>query len=329
MPVTFTTIYDGTPALSWRRVVREISATKTVVREAGNASEVLIIRGLVHIGGTVDRTTPIVTPCRPMKRHTHLEMFTAIRDWHELPMDYKPEGVCILPYVADRGGGNSLRRVLFQRVAEWGAAAGIAPGAEDRELRAWPLDIPCVAHDYHASFMEGLAEVGVLAGSTLRNLSKSIFKALRSCRESMTELIEQLTTWVPRHVYFDGAGDDPDLVRAFWQALGLEEHIVELLVWLDLLWVNGRLRVRASRATTPEIYDNTIDALMGVFRFLTFSQSRWIGSTCPCGRLVAGQCVGLDSLVDSVLGDPETGDWYLQCYRKLDEGARLHTFNAL
>lgn len=96
----------------------------------------------------------------------------------------------------------------------------------------------------------------------------------------------------------EGEGDPYDDVLCFWSSLGIDEEICPLLAELDLIWADGRLLVRESCGADENVYDKVITCFMDVMRFIPFSESRWIGSTNPCARLIATECLGLASSPD-------------------------------
>lgn len=128
---------------------------------------------------------------------------------------------------------------------------------------------------------------------------------------------------MPAHLRFVGEGDPYDEVLDFWLALGISVEVSTLLAELDLLWVDGRLRARASCAGDEGVHDKVVTCLLGVMRFRPFSESRWIGSATPCATLVACECVGLADVVRALTDNPLAQNYYIQCYSKLDECARL------
>eukprot|EP00972_Heterocapsa_arctica_P058615 8644479-Heterocapsa_arctica.AAC.1 len=63
--------------------------------------------------------------------------------------------------------------------------------------------------------------------------------------------------------------------------------------------------------------DAVSSALLGLWHFKKFTDSRWITVGCSCRTLVAGLLTGLDSLVAFIRRAPESSDFYTHGFAKL------------
>ena len=82
--------------------------------------------------------------------------------------------VCVIAAHADRGGKNSVNRLLFQRVAEWEHSLDDSVESNRRRLQVGPIVCECALHDIHGVFHDSLLETVNLSGVEVRELSKCV-----------------------------------------------------------------------------------------------------------------------------------------------------------
>ena len=69
------------------------------------------------------------------------------------------------------------------------------------------------------------------------------------------------------------------------------------LLRFRVIFKAGRLHVAAECRDRPGFLDDLIATLMGVWRFITFSESRWLTIRPSCRVLMAASLTGIESLV--------------------------------
>lgn len=104
-----------------------------------------------------------------------------MQSWH-------PDGISVSWYVFDRGCRAPLSRLLHRR-HKLALADATSPM---KALTDWTLDSACADHDVQ----NGLCK-GCCAGhATLDPLFRSIFKGIRSVRDTFDKLMETLPDWI-------------------------------------------------------------------------------------------------------------------------------------
>ena len=315
LPVNFAVFQDGSPALTWHREIRKLNNEKTIIREAGHSIEALIQRAFVQVGGSTPLLREFVCPPRPLGKHTHRELYQANVDWFVNPRTLKKNGVLFITYHQDRGGGHSLTRMLVQRVLDYLASLPATPANALLAKLTWIEEVPCTLHDLQASFMEAVDEVTFVTNIKRRLLGKDVFKTTRSLRESLSDIIERLDAWVLAHVSWHTDEEPYDECLCFWTLTGVDTTVAESLAEWNAKFHSGRLWVSARFREDPDILVEIGTALFAVLHVRKYKEGRWISEGAGAGMLIAGEALGLKSLVTTVLDDPSCGDWYLQCYR--------------
>jgi hypothetical protein len=82
-------------------------------------------------------------------------------------------------------------------------------------------------------------------------------------------------------IAFDSWGDMPD-IQEFWVMLGLESQWVQVLESLQLRWHDGCKRVAPSWQKDPKLCELISMCLLHVFRFKSFTESRWVSMGPAC-----------------------------------------------
>ena len=62
--------------------------------------------------------------------------------------------------------------------------------------------------------------------------------------------------------------------------------------------------------------------LSSLWRFRTYSTSRWVGTGCACRVVCAGLLTGLEAVVDQVLRDPSTSNYHINGWQKMQQSHR-------
>lgn len=108
------------------------------------------------------------------------------------------------------------------------------------------------------------------------------------------------------------------LRKMLWISLGVDAELADLLSEdLQLMWVDGRLQVSAEYAQTVEVVSVVQAALLGVWRFQRFTESRWstIGSSAQ--GVTAAILTGLPGLVDYIYKDTSASTFFLGGWKRM------------
>jgi len=238
-------------------------------------------------------------------------------------MEFKPDGMILLTYHEDRGGGDSLTRLLFQGIRVWIHSFPEGEEREREELRVLPLKVECGNHDTHQPCMDSLDEACAIAQQPNAKLGKRCFKVLRSLRESAHDLFKTFVPWLMAHLEWTDIQEHYDDVFAFWMFLGLDVETSSRLAQMNVRWQNGELLVMREYQARPATLEQVLDCLYSAYKFDQFAANRWGHLGAPCRRVNACMNLGLDDVVHQTIANPDNSDWYICCYRELDAGARL------
>ena len=136
----------------------------------------------------------------------------------------------------------------------------------------------------------------------------------------MDLLVGHLDAWIASRLSFvpPKPFDDVERRRLVWQALDVESETVEVLAEvLQLHYVGGRLEVTDRMAGDGDLSDTIRTALLSVFKFRKFSDSRWLTVGTSCRTVVASVLCGLNDLVDEIKDDRTASKYYLNGYFRM------------
>ena len=143
---------------------------------------------------------------------------------------------------------------------------------------------------------------------------------VESLRNSYGQLLQYLGDWVARSLQFVPDENLPPVEdrTILWTALGLDPSLVEVLACqLRLQWKGGWLQLAASCLNLPDVMETISSALLGVWHFMRFSDSRWITVGCSRRTLVASLLTGLESLVAFIREDSASSDYHIAGFARL------------
>ena len=107
----------------------------------------------------------------------------------------------------------------------------------------------------------------------------------------------------------------------FWKSLGVDSEVVELVVKMGLWWdeESGHLVVLDKCRGQENIYQRIQDALLGLWEFRTFSDSRWVTVGVSCRGVVAGLQSGLEAYVKFLRQTKKAKDEFLHGFGRVQE----------
>ena len=119
-------------------------------------------------------------------------------------------------------------------------------------------------------------------------------------------------------------------MQELWTALGVEPAVVEQLAsHLRFTWKNGYTFVsKASLDCEGGIINHVTGALLGLWKFQRFSDSRWVTVGHSCRTLVCGLLSGMGELVYGSLADPACMSFTLTGFNKMGDQVRVFTVQA-
>jgi hypothetical protein len=114
----------------------------------------------------------------------------------------------------------------------------------------------------------------------------------------------------------------------FWLCMGVQPEWIDLVARFDPQWVAGRLVVRESSRDGQSSDEDLAKCLLYLYKFKSYSESRWMTLGTSLRLFVAARAAGLDGLVQNVREDPKSSGYYIGGYSKLTEGLRYYTVVA-
>ena len=227
-------------------------------------------------------------------------------------------GLVIQFYSFDRALFEPLSRLLQQE--HMLAAPQYGKSKAQSELlhhHEWTVTAGCALHDAHNSLKWGL---NFQAWGP--QLLKDLFIVMQSLKNSFNLVTERLTPWLALRLIFTDREECPPghELLDLWTAMGVDPVLAEQLASdMALHWdfELGALRVAADFRETKEAFEEIAGALMGIWNFRPFSDSRWVTVGLSCRSLVAGLMTGLPSLVEDIREHCADKLTYIEGYQRL------------
>ena len=212
----------------------------------------------------------------------------------------KSKRICIRHQVHDRG----ITRVLVGAVSGHWATNGKArtAGSETADdsghsLREWHTHVGCCAHDGHNALK--WSHQALFADTTLL---ENVYVGIQAIRSTYSFALDVLSSWIsdrllPRHVGLLPSEDD---LFALWTCLGVDREVAQSLARFRLLWQEGRLMIHEDTLKEDSWLEAVSTSLLSVWRFRTFTNSRWCTVGASCRDLVAGLLTGYWNVVETM-----------------------------
>jgi hypothetical protein len=116
---------------------------------------------------------------------------------------------------------------------------------------------------------------------------------------------------VVSHLAFVEGAVDEDEAFHFWAAFDVEPVVAETLARLGVWWTDGKLQANSKAREEPQLVASICNAMLSVFRFRKFTDSRWLTVGDCCRSLAGGLALGLEGIVNEVRALPGTSEYYI------------------
>lgn len=140
---------------------------------------------------------------------------------------------------------------------------------------------------------------------------KDIYISVCSVRNSYDQLMLHIEAWIVGVLAFGEPVVSEEFCQTLWCLLGLEPDVIVILVRYRAHWRDGRLLIDSSHKNDSDLIDSLVFALVGVWRFVRFSESRWLSLGPTSRALVAGEVTGISSLIEFVRKRPGASEYYI------------------
>ena len=162
-------------------------------------------------------------------------------------------------------------------------------------------------------------------------MMRDIYVAIASLRNSADLLSSHLNQWLFKVVKFapDRGTAWMDRWRALWLALGVDLQTTELLVvQLQLHWDGESMWVRAGINAELDVVDAIASALMAIWRFQKFTDSRWLTVGTSARTVVAALLTGIEDMVKVISEDKHCSKFYIKGFSRLEESRKQFLVTA-
>ena len=306
-----------------------------VIKRGGNTGRPFLIQMTFYRQLGADGSAQTVCSWEPPLSLTHGKSAQAVHaatmQRHRTLRQQGHEGLVIQYYSFDRALFAPLSRLLQQE--HMLAAPRYGKSKAESELlqhHEWVVTAGCALHDAHNTLKWGLNFKGFGP-----QLLKDLFIVMQSLKNSFNLVTERLTPWLVRNLIFTDRADCPPAheLLALWTFMGVDPVLAEQVTSdMALHWdfELGKLRVAADFRQTKDAFEELVGAIMGIWNFRPFSDSRWITVGLSCRSLVAGLLTGLPSLVDDIRQHCGDKLYYIEGYQRLQgEGTKFAVVASL
>ena len=310
---------DGTPLRVAKRYRFKAASGSTVLRGGHIGAEYLLKNQFVRAitpGGVVTKALVQQPMQLDFGKGAGAIFEACAKDWQSL-RSMGHTGCAIEHYVYDRCGIDAQARMWRQWHAHnahrWGDLA-IDMTVKQLRLSEFIVVTPCAAHDAQSALRWAMQPE-----SQDSALVRDIYVTLESLRNSIDLIHLHMGDWIASRLEFvpPMSEEAVERRRLVWQALDLEHEVVETLAEMQLTFAEGKIQVTDALLTSPIVLDTISTALKSAFRFIRFSDSRWLTVGASCRILVAGHLLGLDDLVEEIIDNPDASKYYLGGYRRM------------
>ncbi|CAE8622776.1 unnamed protein product [Polarella glacialis] len=232
-------------------------------------------------------------------------------------------GLCIEHYCWDgsiKASLQRLRRQFFEALHLHHVASVGADEAHRLRLLLWDTYVECKSHQCHNSLKWAMGKY-IQDKSTLR----SACITMEPLRNGFDELEKNSRAWIRVHLAFEDW--HVDCIEFVWSMLGFRGEWLDLLVKLQIRFVDDKLKVAAAFEIDGNTEQLVYMALLQVWKFAKFTDSRWATIGCTSRSLLSSTILGLESLVAHVLQNPASSSYYIKGFARYDQ--KVHELVAI
>ena len=130
-------------------------------------------------------------------------------------------------------------------------------------------------------------------------------------------LVGYLSRWLPARVCF-GDHRNPATLRFIWQLLGHSDAWVDILTRLQIRFESGALFVAEALEQDDDVIDQITACLLHLWKFRSWSESRWCGVGVSSRALMGCLMCGLEALVVDIMQEPDLSKYWIQGFGQLN-----------
>ena len=327
VPMLFTYSSDGTPVMTKTRISVQsgVSGKSAKVRRVGGQSEEFLLQlAFIRFRDDLGRvhTLPILRDPLPLTEgKSSWAVFGCLQDFFPSLRDLGHQGVLIEHFSFDRALFTPLRRMVLQQQA---ISRSLRASSQDSTLKTlerllhWTVFTGCACHDVHNSL-----KWSMWSFFHSDQVLKDMFVVIASLRNSYSMLYDHLGIWLGHIVKAVERPVPAQVLQEVYTALGVEPAEAESLAELGLIFVEGHLQVSASAAEESNLVERITGLVLHVWRFVQFTDSRWVTVGRSCRTLTASLLLGLGNLVEAIQRSPKYSNFHIGGFSKLSDQVRL------
>lgn len=304
---------DGTPVTTLQRSLT--AWHDMVVRRSGRACREYLTQRVFLVDEEL-RTVPAIGYPRLMEDKTALTHYAGyVEAW---PGTRTLSRDAVLSHHCFDG---AIKSAMETRVRQRAAAYELWLVDNDPEHAAfmimwwWVTCVVCKAHLFHNAFKKSVADC-----LDDKNCMRDCWVVCSSLRQSFEQLSRVLVPWLGNVLDFEDWPWDLCTLRSLWQLFGEDrDEWLDFLCLLQLRFSRGRLLVAECFHDDIHIVQKVRTAIMHIFKFRRWSESRW-GGVDKCVRYLSGALfIGLEALVTSIVADKKESHYYIKGFTRLNK----------
>ena len=309
---------DGTPQLVRKSMRHELPGDRKLKRKFKRGAELLVERVFVKAVGDDGqaRCVAILSDPRPMDLgKTAWHHWAARKDFMELPRALGHFGILVNHYCFDRAVCDAAARKIRGYHNMWYASvAGGEVNADLLQDLEWTEVTGCANHDCQNALKWGLKGNSDEAD---KEVLKKIWIVVESLKNGFGDLHSHLAPWLATVLSISPITVDRQPLYRQWAALGVHSETADFLADAGVRWIGGKLHVSSGAVGRPDFQSKLTGAMLEIFRFRTFTHSRWTTIGKACRTLVGSLLLGVQSLVAYTRAAGK--NYYLKGIRFLDD----------
>lgn len=311
---------DGTPVRVNVFNRAHAVGAKRVRTEGGSGIELLVQICFARkvVGGRLESALRLVDPLPLTHGKTAKAIFSASLAFFKGLRALGHKGIAIEVKIFDRAVFQAMHLLYSQYHMQRHMATTALHGDADRLLHylmEWPIHIPCVLHD-----LQNAQKWSLLHWFSDSALLKDIHIGIESLRNGYDLLLKHLAGFICRRLEFVDSCQLPseDIAHQLWATLGAEPEVLEYMVTHGVIFKEGRLLIDR-RCKDAFKLDDLTGALLALWRFRPFTDSRWLTLGRASRPIAAGFITGLATFVGEIIAMPHESNFYIGGFRRLLE----------
>lgn len=323
MPILFQFSLDTTKVVTKKKVSKQAEGVR-VVRAGQQSQEFLVGQLFITAASSGVPELRHTVVCRDPFILQHGKSMSALLACAvKIPgmmLQGPLDSIRIRHQVHDRGVSHRFVAALsgFWNVrATWHSAGkAVSTAALQEDAFEWHVAVGCSAHDAHNALKWSHA-------GTFNNpaLLETMYVGVSALRASFYNAVDVMGSWIlevlmPKHAQFL---HNPEDLFVLWCSLGVEEALARSLADFRLLWLEGKL-VMDERVMNEESWLEKVSvSLLALWRFRSFTQSRWCTVGTSCRAVMSAVCTGYVDLLKFMHKRGVLGEYTWNGCQKLDE----------